>query len=176
MRCSPAAGSACHSLSVQRRVFRACVSCSALACWAPRNRLWCKRSRSEAEVARAKRNFERIDKDGDGYICLEDFIAAMVRLDPKWTSEAQQEAATPPAARAAIAADPGHACAHNNLGVLLENHRKDIDGAEEQYRLAIKLDPNYASAHINLGNLLKGDGILKGSEGVLQGVDRGRPE
>ena len=38
------------------------------------------------------------------------------------------------------------------------------------------LDPQYADAFINLGNLLKGDGILKGSEDVLQGVDRGRPE
>ena len=38
------------------------------------------------------------------------------------------------------------------------------------------VDPQYADAFINLGNLLKGDGILKGSEDVLQGVDRGRPE
>jgi len=29
---------------------------------------------------------------------------------------------------------------------------------------------------MRIGNLLKGDGLLKGSEDVLQGVDRGRPE
>ena len=43
--------------------------------------------------------------------------------------------------RAAIAADPGYAIAHYNLGLLLETELKDFDGAEAAYRTAIAADP-----------------------------------
>ena len=56
--------------------------------------------------------------------------------------------------RAAIAADPGYADAHNNLGHLLQLERKDFDGSEAAYRAAIAADPGHALAHINLGTLL----------------------
>ena len=55
--------------------------------------------------------------------------------------------------RAAIAADPGHADAHSNLGILLMNVRQDFDGAETAYRAAIAADLGYATAHTNLGVL-----------------------
>jgi len=59
--------------------------------------------------------------------------------------------------RAAIAADPGFAQAHNNLGLLLEHKRQDVDGAEAAFRAAIAADPGYARAHFNLGVLLKNE-------------------
>ena len=43
---------------------------------------------------------------------------------------------------------------HRNLGLLLHNERKDIDGAEAAYRAAIAADPGDANAHCNLGALL----------------------
>ena len=57
--------------------------------------------------------------------------------------------------RAAIAADPGHANAHSNLGFLLHQERKDFDGAEAAYRAAIAADPGNADAHYILGLLLE---------------------
>ena len=56
--------------------------------------------------------------------------------------------------RAAIAADPGHAKAHYNLGYLLYTKRRDFDGAIAAYRAAIAADPGHAIAHTNLGYLL----------------------
>ena len=52
--------------------------------------------------------------------------------------------------RRAIEIDPNHALTHNNLGILLKNHRKDFDGAEAAYRRAIEIDPNNVYAHYNL--------------------------
>ena len=49
----------------------------------------------------------------------------------------------------------GHAGANVNLGNLLDEVRKDVDGAEQAYRAAIEADPGLADAHCNLGNLLQ---------------------
>jgi tetratricopeptide (TPR) repeat protein len=54
-----------------------------------------------------------------------------------------------------IALDPKHALAHNNLGNVLKDVRKDYDGAEKMYRKAIELDPNYAAAGWNLSQILE---------------------
>src|SRR5262245_18772838 len=56
--------------------------------------------------------------------------------------------------RQALAIEPRHTWALNNLGqVLLEQRR--FDEAESCLREALRLDPRLAQAHINLGNTLK---------------------
>jgi len=57
--------------------------------------------------------------------------------------------------RTAIAADPGNAHAHTNLGNLLITVRQDFDGAEAAFRAAIAADPGHAGAHNNLRKLLR---------------------
>ena len=51
-------------------------------------------------------------------------------------------------------AEQGYVDAYINLGSLLRNERKDVDGAEKAYRAAIEADPRYANAHNNLAYLL----------------------
>jgi predicted TPR repeat methyltransferase len=60
----------------------------------------------------------------------------------------------------AIALDPSHANAHNNLGVLLRVTGQTVK-AEAAYRAAIQLNPEHIDAYTNLGILLNG---LKRSE------------
>ena len=63
------------------------------------------------------------------------------------------EAEIEPYARC-IALDPNHAEAHCNLGKVLENVRKDYDGAEKMYRKAMELDPTYPNPHWDLSIIL----------------------
>ena len=65
-----------------------------------------------------------------------------------------------------------------NLGNLLMNHRKDIDGAEAEYRRAIEIDPNNALAHWNLSLLLeKQRGDLRGAIEATRGyIAAGNPD
>ena len=53
-----------------------------------------------------------------------------------------------------ILLDPTNTRAYINLGALLMDVRKDIDGAENMYRKAIELDPTQMIAHNNLGLVL----------------------
>ena len=55
--------------------------------------------------------------------------------------------------QAAIAARPGQAVYHNNLGNALRALGRG-DDAERAYRDALERDPDYALAHYNLGALL----------------------
>ena len=50
--------------------------------------------------------------------------------------------------------DPKYVLAWFNLGYLLMDQKKDIDGAEAAFNKAIECDPKYALAWNNLGNLL----------------------
>jgi Tfp pilus assembly protein PilF len=54
---------------------------------------------------------------------------------------------------AALAIDPGHAAANNQLGILLREQGK-FKESEQAYRRALATDPNHALAHYNLGVLL----------------------
>jgi len=53
----------------------------------------------------------------------------------------------------ALAIDPKHAVANNELGILLRETGK-FEEAERAYRRALETDPSYALAHYNLGVLL----------------------
>ncbi len=53
----------------------------------------------------------------------------------------------------ALAVDPKHAVANNELGILLRESGK-FEEAERAYRRALETDPSYALAHYNLGVLL----------------------
>ena len=77
--------------------------------------------------------------------------------------------------RATIAANPGHAKAHNNLGLLLEDGREDFDGAEAAYHAAIAADPGYANAHHNLGVLLEQEGDLCRAEAAFRAAVEADP-
>ena len=55
----------------------------------------------------------------------------------------------------AIALDPNHANAHNNLGVVLRA-QGEVVAAEAAYRAAIRLDSGHSDAYTNLGLLLHG--------------------
>jgi tetratricopeptide (TPR) repeat protein len=58
-----------------------------------------------------------------------------------------------------LAERPGHAEAHNNLGVVLANQGK-VDEAIDHYRQALTTKPDFAEACHNLGNALSVKGSL----------------
>jgi tetratricopeptide (TPR) repeat protein len=62
----------------------------------------------------------------------------------------------------ALALDPKHAPAHNNLGIALAT-KGDLAGAIAECKKAIALDPKFAPAHYNLGNALTAKGDLAGA-------------
>ena len=87
-------------------------------------------------------------------------IQGMVtRGEMAWASlpTAEQEEIDEAVAMLREAGAQGHAGANLSLGILLQNERKDIDGAEAAYRAAIAADPGHALAHCNLGVLLENE-------------------
>ncbi|KVD09058.1 hypothetical protein WI80_14305 [Burkholderia ubonensis] len=65
--------------------------------------------------------------------------------------------------REVIAILPGHAEAHNNIGILLEIAGR-IDEAETHYRRALSSRPGYIEAHCNLGLLMHSEGRMAEAE------------
>jgi len=74
----------------------------------------------------------------------------------------------------AVAALPGNARAHYNLGTTFE-HAGAVAPAEAQYREALRLQPGYAEPHNNLGNLLLGQGRLADAEAQFRAGLRLQP-
>jgi hypothetical protein len=62
--------------------------------------------------------------------------------------------------RRAIALQPGHARAYNNLGGVL-HMRGDLDGALAAYRRALDLEPDLAQANQNSASILRDAGTLE---------------
>jgi Flp pilus assembly protein TadD/serine/threonine protein kinase len=75
---------------------------------------------------------------------------------------------------AAVAAAPTNAAAHNNLGVALYD-RKDLTGAEAEFRETLRLDPKHAIAYGNLGNVLSARNDLAGAEAAYRESVRLQP-
>jgi tetratricopeptide (TPR) repeat protein len=55
--------------------------------------------------------------------------------------------------RKALAANPQHAQARNNLGQIIER-RRDFEGAASEYRRALDVQPGFRLARFNLGRML----------------------
>lgn len=77
--------------------------------------------------------------------------------------------------RKAVAAAPGYAKAHLNLGIGLEASG-DAGRAIECYETALALEPANPFVNYNLGNLLFKRGDLDGAESLLRNALRNRPE
>eukprot|EP00904_Undaria_pinnatifida_P012549 jgi/Undpi1/8424/HiC_scaffold_25.g10892.m1 len=66
----------------------------------------------------------------------------------------------------AVQANPYHAVAHYNLGLLL--HEEDIDTAMEHYHSAVEMDPSMADAWSNLGSAYHLENELEDALGCYQ--------
>lgn len=69
----------------------------------------------------------------------------------------------------ALALDPAHAAASNQLGIVLRKEG-EFTAAEAAYRRALDADPQYALAHYNLGVLL--DLYMRRPEDALEHYER----
>ncbi len=76
--------------------------------------------------------------------------------------------------REVIALAPGHARAHNNLGVLLQGQGK-LAAAESAYREAIRLEPGQDQAYRNLAVVLEQQGRRQEAVDVYQALARAKP-
>jgi len=77
--------------------------------------------------------------------------------------------------RQAVAAEPGFAAAHLNLGVALES-AGDATGARASYERALDLDPDNAAANYNLGKLLYAQGACAAAEQKLAQALAAKPD
>jgi tetratricopeptide (TPR) repeat protein len=77
--------------------------------------------------------------------------------------------------QAAVAAHPGSAAPHNNLGLALWN-KGELDAAVVELREAVRLGPNLTRAHSNLGLALRDKGELDAAVAELRVAVRLDPE
>ena len=84
--------------------------------------------------------------------------AVLARIGARLLDEGRPEEAIEEL-RQAVAIDPRHAEAHNDLGRALEAVGRTVDATEE-YRIAVRSKPELAEAHANLAGVLAGDGRL----------------
>jgi protein O-GlcNAc transferase len=77
--------------------------------------------------------------------------------------------------RRAVAAAPGYAKAHLNLGIGLEAGG-DADGAARSYERTLAIDPAEPYAHYNLGKLLYARGVHDAAERHLRASIAARPD
>ena len=66
--------------------------------------------------------------------------------------------------------------AHNNLGNLLKNVRKDYDAAETHYRKSIEHDPKNAYSYTAIGSILKKRKDYDGAEKMYRKAIELNPE
>jgi Tfp pilus assembly protein PilF len=74
-----------------------------------------------------------------------------------WHQQNGNPAAAEPLYQAALQADPAHADAHNNLGIIFFG-KGQLDEAAACFRGALQHNPGYTNAYNNLGSVLKTQG------------------
>jgi Tfp pilus assembly protein PilF len=77
--------------------------------------------------------------------------------------------------RELIAARPGLAEAHVNLGSILK-HQGKLEEAVAAFSVALKLRPDYTAAHYNLGNAFKEQGRLEDAAACYHAAVAAKPE
>jgi len=75
-----------------------------------------------------------------------------------------------------LATNPQAWMAHSNLGMLLQEQDRDLDGAIAQYRESLRLNSGNAEAHINLGTALAAKGELDAAVSAYEAALRLRPD
>ena len=107
-------------------------------------------------------------------------IEGMVhRGEVSWSSlpAAQREEAEEAMAMLTEAmAQGGHSAGNYSLGLMLENVRQDVSGAEAAYRAAIAVYPEHAAAQFSFGCLLHRRRDVDGAEAAFRASVAGNPE
>ena len=100
------------------------------------------------------------------------------RGEASWESltAAQQKELDEAIAMLTEAGAQGHAQASCDLGIVLVNVKKDVDGAEAAWRAALAVDPTHANARTNLGNMHLDREDFEGAEAAYRAAIAAEPE